>query len=42
MHIVTILRYYLGLSQSELAERSGVSYADVNEIENKPNSGLID
>lgn len=41
MHIVTILRYYLGLSQSELAERSGVSYADVNEIENKPNSGLI-
>lgn len=42
MHVVTILRYYLGLSQSELAERSGVSYADVNEIENKPNNGLIE
>lgn len=42
MHIVTILRYYLGLSQSELAEKSGVSYADVNEIENKPNNGMIE
>lgn len=42
MHVVTILRYYLGLSQSELAESSGVSYADVNEIENKPNNGLIE
>ena len=42
MHVVTILRHYLGLSQAELAERSGVSYADVNEIENKPNNGLIE
>lgn len=42
MHVVTILRYYLGLTQSELAERSGVSYADVNEIENKPNNGMIE
>ena len=42
MHVVTILRYYLGLTQMELAERSGVSYADVNEIENKPNNGLIE
>ena len=42
MHVVTILRYYLGLTQMELAECSGVSYADVNEIENKPNSGLIE
>lgn len=42
MHVVTILRHYLGLSQTELAEKSGVSYADVNEIENKPNNGLIE
>lgn len=42
MHVVTILRYYLGLTQSELSERSGVAYADVNEIENKPNNGMID
>ena len=42
MHVVTILRYYLGLTQSELAEKSGVSYADVNEIENKPNNGMIE
>ena len=42
MHIVTILRYYLGLTQSEIAEKSGVSYADVNEIENKPNNGMIE
>jgi len=42
MHVVTILRYYLGLTQMELAEKSGVSYADVNEIENKPNNGMIE
>ena len=42
MHVVTILRHYLGLSQTELAEKSGVGYVDVNEIENKPNSGLIE
>ena len=42
MHVVTILRYYLGLSQMELADKSGVSYADVNEIENKPNNGMIE
>lgn len=42
MHVVTILRYYLGLTQSELAEQSGVPYADVNEIENKPNNGMIE
>lgn len=42
MHVVTILRYYLGLTQTELAEKAGVSYADVNEIENKPNNGMIE
>ena len=42
MHVVTILRYCLGLTQMELAEKSGVSYADVNEIENKPINGMIE
>ena len=42
MHVVTILRYYLGITQMELAEKSGVSFVDVNEIENKPINGLID
>ena len=42
MHVVTILRYYLGMTQMELAEKSGVSFVDVNEIENKPINGLID
>ena len=42
MHIVTILRYYLGLTQTELSQKAGVSYADLNEIENKPNYGMID
>lgn len=42
MHVVTILRYYLGLTQMELSEKSGVSYADVNEVENKPNNGMIE
>lgn len=41
MHIVTILRYYLGLTQSELAEKAGIAYADLNEIETKPNYGTI-
>ena len=41
MHIVTILRYYLGLSQAELSKLSGVSYADINEIENKPDYGCM-
>ena len=42
MHIVTILRYYLGLTQSELAAKSGVSYVDVSEIENMSGNGMID
>jgi len=42
MYVVTILRYYLGLTQMELAEKSGVAYVDVNEIENKPNNGMIE
>lgn len=42
MHVVTILRYYLGMTQMELAEKSGVSFVDVNEIENKPDYGMID
>lgn len=41
MHIVTILRYYLGLTQMELAEHAGISFADVNEIETKPEYGRI-
>lgn len=42
MHVVTILRYYTGYTQMELAERSGVSFADINEMENKPAYGMID
>lgn len=41
MHIITILRYYLGLTQMTLAERSGVSFADLNEIENGQVYGTI-
>ena len=41
MHIVTILRYYLGLTQTELAKQTGVSFADVNEIENGKVYGTI-
>ena len=42
MHVVTILRYYQGLTQMELAEKSGVAFADINEMENKPAYGMID
>ena len=41
MHVVTILRYDLGLTQVELAERAGVTYADLNEIETRPDYGFI-
>ena len=41
MHIVTILRYYLGLTQMKLAEQAGVSFADLNEIENGQVYGTI-
>ena len=42
MHIVTILRYYIGLSQMELSQKTGVAYADLNEIENMKICGMID
>lgn len=41
MHVVTILRYYLGLTQMELAAKAGITYADLNKIENKPGYGFI-
>ena len=41
MHIITILRYYLGLTQMKLAEQAGVPFADLNEIENGQVYGSI-
>ena len=41
MHVVTILRYYLGYTQMELAKKSGVNYPDINDIENKPDYGQM-
>ena len=41
MHIVTIIRYYLGLTQVELAKRAGISFADLNEIEQGQVYGTI-
>ena len=34
MHIITILRTYLGLSQVELAAAAGITQADLSEMEN--------
>lgn len=42
MHVVTILRYYLGMTQMELATKSGVPYVDLNEIENMKIGGMIE
>ena len=42
MHIVRILREYLGLTQAELAEKAGISCADANEIEQGWDYGTID
>ena len=39
--IITILRYYLGLSQVALADQSGASFAHLNEIENGKVYGMI-
>lgn len=41
MHIIRILRDYLGLTQTEIAKRSGLTHADVNEMENKAVYGHI-
>lgn len=42
MHLLTIIRIYLGLTQAELAEQSGVSFPDLNEMENKAPYGMIE
>lgn len=36
MHIIQIVRNYLGLTQAQLAKASGLSQADVCEMEKKP------
>lgn len=41
MHVIRILRDYLGLTQTEIAKRSGLTHADVNEMENKEPYGFI-
>lgn len=39
MHIIQIVRNYLGLTQAELAKVAGISQADVCEMEKKPPYG---
>lgn len=41
MHIINILRDYMGLTQVELARCAGIGAADLNEIINKAPYGLI-
>ena len=36
MHVITILRDYLGISQMELARRAGITQADLSEVEDHP------
>lgn len=42
MHIITILRDYLGLTQQALAKNAGITQCDLCEIETKPPYGQID
>lgn len=42
MHIIQVIRYYLGVSQKELAQRAGISQPDLCEMETKPPYGRID
>lgn len=41
LHVIKILRDYLGLTQTEIARRAGLTHADVNEMENKEPYGYI-
>ena len=42
MHLIQIVRYYLGLSQQELAKRAGVTQADICEMEIKAPYGRLE
>jgi transcriptional regulator with XRE-family HTH domain len=42
MHLIQIIRSYLGVSQQELARRVGITQADLCEMEIKPPYGRLD
>lgn len=42
MHLIQIVRHYLGLSQKELAKRAGITQPDLCEMEIKEPYGRID
>ena len=42
MHIIQVIRHYLGLSQKELAQRAGITQPDFCEMETKEPYGRID
>ncbi len=42
MHVIQIVRSYLGLSQQELASRVGITQPDLCEMEIKPPYGRIE
>lgn len=42
MHIIQVVRSYLGLSQQELAEKAGITQPDLCEMEIKEPYGRID
>jgi len=42
MHIIQIVRLYLGLTQKELAQRAGIGQPDLCEMEIKEPYGRID
>ena len=41
MHVITTLRTYLGLNQTQLAKAANLNQADISEMENKPPFGRI-
>ena len=42
MHIIQVVRHYLGLNQKELAQRAGITQPDLCEMETKEPYGRID
>ena len=42
MHVITVLRDYLGISQMELARRAGITQGDLSEIETAEPYGAIE
>ena len=42
MHVLTIIRMYLGMSQATLAKKAGITHPDLCDLDKKPPCGRVD